>query len=77
LAIFEIAPKCIHAVEVVSGETVSSDLFKRQDYWRGALKGEVITPWVVYGGSAPQDRERGHVLPWFELEPMLRSISEN
>lgn len=75
-AFVETAPKCFHAVEVKSGETVATDFFRGLDYWRDALKGESITPWVVYGGSAPQDRERGRVLPWFDLDPMLRSISD-
>jgi len=75
-AFVETAPKCFHAVEIKSGETVATDFFRGLDYWRDALKGESITPWVVYGGSAPQDRERGRVLPWFDLEPILRSISD-
>jgi predicted AAA+ superfamily ATPase len=74
-AFVETAPKCFHAVEVKSGETVATDFFKGLDYWRGALKDEAITPWVVYGGSAPQDRERGSVLPWSDLGPILGAIS--
>jgi hypothetical protein len=73
-AFIETAPKCFHAVEIKSGETVATDFFKGLDYWRGALKGESITPWVVYGGSASQDRERGRVLPWSDLGPMLSEI---
>jgi predicted AAA+ superfamily ATPase len=73
-AFVETAPKCFHAVEIKSGETVAADFFKGLDYWRGALKGESITPWVVYGGSASQDRERGRVLPWSDLGPMLSEI---
>ena len=68
------APKCFHAVEIKSGETVATDFFRGLDYWRDALKGESITPWVVYGGSAPQDRERGRVLPWSDLGPLLCEI---
>ena len=73
-AFVETAPNHFQAVEVKSGETVATDFFKGLDYWRGALKAVSITPWVVYGGGTHQDRERGHVLPWFDLDPMLRSI---
>ena len=76
-AFVETEPKRFHAVEIKSGETVAADFFKGLDYWRGALKGESITPWVVYGGSASQDRERGRVLPWSDLGPMLSEISES
>lgn len=74
-AFVETAPKCFHAVEIKSGETVATDFFKGLDYWRGALKDEAITPWVVYGGSTQQDRERGRVLPWADLGLRLRAIS--
>ena len=74
-AFIETAPKCFHAVEIKSGETVAADFFKGLDYWRGALKDQAITPWVVYGGSTQQDRERGRVLPWADLGLMLRAIS--
>jgi predicted AAA+ superfamily ATPase len=74
-AFVETAPKCFHAVEIKSGETVATDFFKGLDYWRDALKGDSITPWVVYGGSAPQDRARGRVLPWSGLGPMLGEIN--
>jgi predicted AAA+ superfamily ATPase len=74
-AFVETAPKRFHAVEIKSGETVATDFFKGLDYWRDALKGDAITPWVVYGGSAPQDRARGRVLPWSGLGPMLGEIN--
>jgi predicted AAA+ superfamily ATPase len=76
-AFVETAPKCFHAVEIKSGETVATDFFRGLDYWRDALAGESIAPWVVYGGSAPQDRQRGRVLPWSDLAPLLGEFSNS
>lgn len=75
-ALVETAPRRFHAVEIKAGETVASDFFRGLDYWRDALKGESITPWVVYGGSVPQERARGHVLPWNNLGILLSKIGD-
>jgi predicted AAA+ superfamily ATPase len=69
-------PDAFAAVEIKAGETVAGDFFKDLDYWRKALAGKTtILPWLVYGGSAPQARERGTVLPWNDLGPLLASVS--
>jgi len=69
-ALIETAPGTLHAVEVKSGETIASDFFAGLDYWRANLTRQTMIPWLVYGGSIRQDREKATVLPWNDLEPL-------
>ena len=73
-ALVQTAPGAYAAVEIKSGETVSGEFFKGLDFWRAALPRKTIRPWVVYGGDTAQPRERGHVLPWNALAPLLDSL---
>jgi hypothetical protein len=51
-------------VEIKAGQTVASDFFKGLDLWR-TLSGESSEKgWLIYGGSAHQERARWHVVPW-------------
>lgn len=74
-AFIESAPRRFHAVEVKSGETVASDFFSGLDYWRAKLPASSVTPWLVHGGAARQDRERATVLPWDDLAPLLDALA--
>jgi hypothetical protein len=69
------APGTFQAVEIKSGETVASDFFSGLDYWRGKLTGQTITPWLVHGGTAHQQREKATVLPWNDLSPLVAALS--
>lgn len=74
-AVIETAPRRLQAVEIKAGETVSSDWFAGLDYWRGQLpRGVALTPWLIYGGGAAQQREKAQVLPWAGLDPMLAHL---
>jgi uncharacterized protein len=75
-ALIETAPNTFQAVEVKSGETISSDSFAGLDYWRGHLPGQTLIPWLVHGGTANQQREKATVLPWFDLSPLLAALAE-
>ena len=70
-AIIETAPDTFQAIEIKSGETIASDFFRGLDYWRAKLTRQTLTPWLVHGGTARQDREKAAVLPWHDLSPLL------
>jgi predicted AAA+ superfamily ATPase len=73
-ALIETAPNAFAAVEIKSGETVSSDFFKGLDFWRKRLPGATLTPWLIYGGTDVEPRERATVLPWHRLSPLLETL---
>lgn len=37
--------------------------------------GQTVTPWLVHGGTAHQQREKGTILPWNDLSPLRSSIA--
>lgn len=74
-ALVETDPDTFQAVEIKSGETVASDFFSGLDYWRGKLPRQKLTPWLVHGGAAHQQRERATILPWNHLDPLLRQLT--
>lgn len=74
-AFVPIAPEAFAAVEVKAGQTVAADFFKGLDYWRKTLAVKTFQPWLIYGGETPQTRERGEILPWNGLTPLLASVS--
>jgi predicted AAA+ superfamily ATPase len=74
-ALIETAPDTFQAVEIKSGETIASDFFGGLDYWRAKLTRQTLTPWLIYGGTARQDREKATVLPWNDLSPVLNQIA--
>ena len=73
-AVIEPRPGVLLGVEVKSGATVASDFFGGLDYWRKHLTSTTLQPWLVYGGDTRQNRERGQVLPWNDLEPLLADV---
>ena len=70
-ALIETGPNSFQAVEIKSGETIASDFFSGLDYWRTTLPRHSLTPWLIYGGTDNQVRERATVLPWTNLSPLL------
>jgi len=75
-AFVQTAPDTFAAIEIKAGETVSGEFFKGLDFWRATLPRKTIHPWVVYGGNTAQPRERGQVLPWNTLSPLLDSLRQ-
>lgn len=74
-ALIETGPDTFDAVEIKSGETIASDFFSGLDYWRAKLTRQTITPWLIHGGNALQNREKATVLPWNHLSPLLEKIA--
>ncbi len=74
-ALVETGPDTFQAVEIKSGETIASDFFTGLDYWRGKLTRQNLTPWLVHGGTAHQQREQATVLPWNNLDPLLEQLA--
>lgn len=70
-ALIETAPDTFQAIEIKSGETIAADFFSGLDYWRTRLARQSLTPWLVHGGTAHQDREKATVLPWCDLSPLV------
>ena len=68
-AIIQTGPKTMHAVEIKSGETVASGFFGGLKFWNEKLVDYALTPWLVYGGIARQQRQAATVIPW--NDPML------
>lgn len=64
----------LHAIEIRSGQTIASDFFDNLDYWRRQPTGTEITPWLVYGGTQTQSRERGTVIPWTEISALTQNL---
>ncbi len=64
----------LHAIEIKSGQTVASDFFDNLDFWRGQLPDTAITPWLVYGGTQAQSRERGAVVPWSQIGSLTQNL---
>ncbi|MCF7673775.1 MAG: ATP-binding protein [Akkermansiaceae bacterium] len=73
-ALIETAPDTFQAVEIKSGETIASDFFTGLDYWRAKLSRQTITPWLIHGGIARQDRAKATVLPWNDFTPLLSQL---
>ncbi len=73
-ALIETAPDTFQAIEIKSGETIASDFFSGLDYWRAKLTRQTLTPWLIHGGTARQDREKATVLPWNDLSPLLKEL---
>ena len=74
-ALIETGPDTFHAVEIKSGETIASDFFTGLDYWRAKLTRQTITPWLIHGGTALQQREKATVLPWNDLSQLIEKIA--
>jgi predicted AAA+ superfamily ATPase len=74
-ALIETGPDTFHAVEIKSGETIASDFFSGLDYWRAKLTRQTITPWLIHGGTALQQREKATVLPWNDLSQLIEKIA--
>ena len=74
-AVIETAPKRCVAVEIKSGGTIGGDFFNGLDFWRANLTGIKLQPWLIYGGDAKQTREKGAVVPWSDLSPLLRAVA--
>jgi predicted AAA+ superfamily ATPase len=74
-ALIETASGIFQAIEIKSGETIASDFFNGLDYWRAKLPRQTLTPWLIHGGTARQDREKATVLPWNNLAPLLDQIA--
>jgi uncharacterized protein len=75
-ALIQTGPNTFDAVEVKSGETIASDSFEGLDYWRNSLTEKILTPWLVHGGTAYQQREKATVLPWNDLNPLSASVTQ-
>ena len=63
------------AVEMKSGQTIASDFFRGLDSWV-RISGDASTkPWLVYGGSERQSRAQAEVLPWMEIDELVRATA--
>jgi len=60
----------LHAVEIKSGATITSDYFSGLSFWR-TLTGEHCL-FVIYGGNESQKRSAATVLPWTQATRIMR-----
>ena len=61
-------------VEIKSAQTLASDFFRGLEDW-SRVAGRITTrPWLVYGGSERQSREQAEVLPWRQIEDLVRTV---
>lgn len=73
-ALVETGFERVIGVEIKSGATVASDYFKGLDYWGERLSMVTLNPWLIYGGDSQQHRERGHVVPWNDMDALLNEV---
>jgi hypothetical protein len=50
------------------------NIFHGLDFWRAKLTAQSLTPWLIHGGSARQEREKARVLPWNGLGEFVDGI---
>lgn len=59
-------------IEVKSGQTLASDFFRGLNAWM-RISGEASAkPWLVYGGPERQSRAQAEVLPWMQIEELVK-----
>ncbi len=63
------------AVEMKSGQTIASDFFRGLDSWVRISGDASAKPWLVYGGSERQSRAQAEVLPWMEIDELVRATA--
>ena len=73
-AVIELGSGHLLGVEIKSGATIASDFFNGLDYWRTKLSPATLDPWMIYGGDQEQNRQRGHVVPWNDMEALLNEV---
>jgi len=73
-AVIEMGSQSLMGIEIKSGATIASDFFNGLDYWRERLSSIKLDPWMVYGGDSRQHRERGHVVPWNDMDALLNEL---
>jgi hypothetical protein len=47
------------------------NIFHGLDFWCAKLTAQTLTPWLIHGGSARQEREKARVLPWNGLGELV------
>ena len=73
-AVIELGSGHLLGIEVKSGATIASDFFNGLDYWRTRISSATLDPWMIYGGDQEQNRQRGHVVPWNDMEALLNEV---
>lgn len=56
----------LYPIEVKSGQTVASDMFKTLNKWQ-TLSGSTVTPQLISGGTGMYERNGVQVLGWKEF----------
>jgi len=58
----------IKAVEIKSGQTISSNFFNNLSYWQNLSKTDPKNSFLIYGGNQGQKRSLGTVVSWEKLD---------
>ena len=61
-------------VEIKASETMSTQFFDTLTWFKEQAEG-IRTPIVVYGGDETQTRSKGKVLPWKQVESILKFLA--
>jgi len=67
-------PGGLYPVEIKSGETLRSEMFKGLQYWSGLTGEDPRKGLLIYGGEGTQHRRFGRVSGWSEMPEVLRSL---
>lgn len=62
-------------IEIKSGETIGAGFFSGLEYWNKLVDGDVANTFLVYGGQENQNRERGNVVSWRNVDSIVDRIS--
>ncbi len=73
-ALIEKGAGSLMRIDIKSGVMVASDFFNGLDCWRERFGAVTQDPWLIYGGSSRQRRERGHVVPWNDMDALLNQM---
>ncbi len=66
----------LHPIEIKSGETIFSNMFKNIQKWCEVSKGYSGEPKLIYGGDELQKRTGIQVISWKSIQKMLFSLDE-
>lgn len=60
------------AIELKSAQTIAGDFFRGLDSWARLTGSASAKSWLVYGGTERQSRSQAEVLPWRDINELVR-----
>lgn len=64
-------------IEIKSGQTINPLFFKGLEYWQTLTESPENNGYLIYGGSEPQLRSKGHVLGWQDAGFLVDRVKQH